>query len=162
MSVYDFEEQGLLYVGSFELGREAIVTDPCYEYGIWCQEIIDVVPGRYDGFVAIDEASGLVSQLIAVHMEGKYVYPKFEYCDAIGVDSGQASIFDAAYYQKNIHGYEHDYYEDICDLTLNNKFGVWDDDGIVSSSGAGDGGYPVYVDTLSGPASAIRIDFLLD
>jgi hypothetical protein len=103
------------------------------------------------------------------------------------VDSGQACIFDMAYYRKdglNIEvpkvGFDgqpfdrleammkhekegDDFYLKMCKLTLSQtKWGGFDN-GVVSSSGYGDGGYILYVakEEYTGEIIGFCIDFLV-
>lgn len=162
MSVNDFEQQhDVKFVDGFDLGNTAIASDPCYELGVWCQlEIQNVSAGRYDAFVRI--LQGHVAELIAVKQDGRYEYPTYPYGDPIGVDSGQAGIFDRDWWERNAgpHGYL-DCYDDICQVTLGYLFGTYDDSCVVSSSGWGDGGYQVYVDDMD-DIQAIGIIFIED
>ena len=63
----------------------------------------------------------------------------------VGVDSGQAGIYDEDYYNKyhTADDCDDDWYDDICNLT--NPAGTKDGKCAVSSSGFGDGGYTCYM-----------------
>ena len=50
----------------------------------------------------------------------------------VGVDSGQAGIFNKDYYEKNKPN--EDWYEKICEITDENHFDVIDNEGVVSRS----------------------------
>lgn len=65
----------------------------------------------------------------------------------VGVDSGQAGFFDLEMYQtvKKEAAVEEKFYDEICDLTLDDKGWGVHPTGVVSSSGYGDGGYTCLV-----------------
>lgn len=65
----------------------------------------------------------------------------------VGVDSGQAGFFDLEMFQtmKKEVAVEEEFYDEICDLTLDDKSWGVHPTGVVSSSGYGDGGYECLV-----------------
>ncbi len=153
--------------GFVQLKNTVIVSDPCYKAGIWCSKFLsNVKEGRFKCLFRIvddGEAEKQVSSLIAIHegfldcidFKNKYQYDskkicKIPYCNVIGVDSGQAGIFNYDYYvahqpdndwQPDIKGNK-SWYRKICDITGSEKLGgVIDNNGVVSSSGCGDGPY---------------------
>jgi hypothetical protein len=89
-----------------ELGEAVRVTDPCYDLGVWCTIVVeDVLPGKYKArVVKLDDdriwSKDKPAYLIVEHSN----YDSFEYNERIigevGVDSGQAGIFDEEYYKK--------------------------------------------------------------
>lgn len=91
-----------------ELGEVVRVSDPCYEPDTWCVKVVDnVLVGKYKARIEKQTEEdggwgiGKPIKLIAEHVDyaGKVVYSDcFE--GEIGVDSGQAGIFDEEYYQK--------------------------------------------------------------
>lgn len=140
-------------LGIINLSKDVMVTDPCYEVGTWCQIRLDnVKPGKYEAFVVkSDEGDWGIrcSSLIVKHID-----MKFDECTEIlthdgevGVDSGQAGIFDMSIYPEVPHkrGHENKFYEECCDLTLSKiRCGaLLNRKGIVSSTGYGDGSYPL-------------------
>lgn len=132
------------------LGRKVRVSDPCYGTGVWCAGTIDnVKEGLYNVAVEISD-EGMwgkrVKSLTVVHAEYKGLLffnesARFE----VGVDSGQAGIYDEDYYNKyhTADDCDDDWYDDICNLT--NPAGTKDGKCAVSSSGFGDGGYTCYM-----------------
>jgi hypothetical protein len=126
-------------------GTKLIVSDPCYKRGTWCQGVVDnVLPGKWNASVEYDADEGRVASLRAEHSTAKAEYNvlgNFE----VGVDSGQAGIFDEAFYpQDNCGEYkdETSFYGKCCKATSgDDQAGIIDDMGAVSSSGYGDGGY---------------------
>lgn len=167
------------------LGQSVRVSDPCYSPDTWCSLLLStVLPGQYE--VKIDNLSldgwgRRVAYLTAVHVDHTRPGHPWEDYATIGVDSGQAGIFDESTYRNKasidglklpegdwnglpfIETDEDHWYDAMCTLTINNSEG-WGhySQGVVSRSGIGDGMYPVQVmydkeDTIVG----IRIDFLL-
>jgi hypothetical protein len=84
----------------------------------------------------------------------------------VGVDSGQAGIFDYEYYAKyhTDTDVDDEWYEKACDITLSEESaGTIDECGLVSSSGYGDGGYACYTArNRDGYITGIRIEFITD
>ena len=169
------------------LGSEVFVTDPCYEVGTWCQaKLTNVLPGNYYAFMTgTFEMYGTRNTGVAViHEDYINKQPKRWYKHGnIGVDSGQAGIFSAESYKNDSiiesisapvldsKGREFnlprmtkqpgdDWYERMCRLTLNTQesWGAYDQ-GIVSSSGMGDGMYGFSIQKSKNKIVAIAIDF---
>ena len=155
----------------FNLGSEVVVSDPFYKLPTWCQAVITgVLPGKYIGEITETDGSdgwGIrIATLSATHEDyvDRLGFIDWEESKAtIGVDSGQCGIFDKQYFRDDkrsdtyglpsIWGGRKDgdgdlWYERMCSLTLGTEYGgVSDDDwgvtpdGVVSSSGYGDGAY---------------------
>ena len=143
-------------VGQFNnTSNTFVISDPCYDTDVWCRgELTNVRTGIWKAEVGTYVAGtwGLrVAQLTVIHEsfdkdgEGdltEHVAP-FE----VGVDSGQAGIFDAAHYRGGI---DEEWYEKCCAATESDELlaGVIPF-GVVSRSGFGDGGYDCiyYTDT---------------
>lgn len=160
-------------VGEFEIkSGKVMVSDPCYNKKTWCQGTIDnIKKGKWIGEVVMsDEGTwgNRVAYLIAYHNGCKNIdYESSNWIDKrfeVGVDSGQAGIFD----YNDFHGGEkgNDDYEDrnswyrkCCDLTCNGSCSGVIEGGIVSSSGCGDGGYKCRVIEEKGKVVAILIDY---
>lgn len=149
-----------------------VVTDPCYDLGIWCQKELNVKKGKYMMYVETSDegAWGKRNAMIQVtHIDFPYVV-----CDElvgnIGVDSGQAGMFDYDYYAKFHKGeYVDDteegkkWYDRVCKITCNNNCcGTIGGKGCVSESGFGDGMYEVYVKYVDDEIVAVRIIFIED
>ena len=159
-------------VGSFQISSsKVIVTDPCYSIGIWCQGIIPSVKnGTWLASVLQTKIEGWGDRntsLIVTHQDYPDADParlaEFE----VGVDSGQAGIFDLkSYPDDDNHGKYNDessFYGNACSITLNtaNSAGTLYDTGVVSRSGFGDGGYNCYTASNdAGEVVAIRIVFI--
>jgi hypothetical protein len=151
------------YLGQFEnvSGRFAI-SDPCYDVDTWCRgELDDVKKGTWNAEAGIYDAGDWgkrVALLIATHndydedAEGDYLSDVTQF--DVGVDSGQAGIFDATHYRDDsVIGYDEPsggqysekgkrWYDLCCRATLYSEHQA---DvipyGVVSSSGYGDGVY---------------------
>ena len=178
----------------FELtGSDMRVSDPCYEKSTWCCGMIpNCLPGRWDAAVSyLDEGEfGVrVALLTAKHSE---TVPSFTLCNqfradddyiyhqsgwnicnlSVGVDSGQAGIFDDAHYQDDhvfdgLPEAEHDFhtawYSHCCDLTLGKQQAGVIPYGVVSSSGYGDGCYKALRHlNAAGKVDCIAVLFLSD
>lgn len=78
------------------------------------------------------------------------------------MDSGKVGVFDAAYFKKNRKS--EDWYDDLCDYTLEDNFaGCIDDQGFVSRSGYSDGCYDLYTVTdADDNIVAIKVVFVDD
>ena len=109
------------------------ITDPCYEkeHGV----IFPALPGRWVAFITM--AEGRVETLTAHHEIIKDEDVRCWTCEGrvVGVDSGQAGFFDDARYDD----IPTTRYEEICRLT-DDLAGCFNE-GVVSSSGFGDGLY---------------------
>ena len=144
----------MVKLGTFEVkGNSLVVSDPCYEYGLWCcNTLTNVLSGNYTASVIYSD-DNRVATLQIIHnnySNSRINYSRQElYSSDIGVDSGQAGFFDEEYYKENQGGEFDDkdsFYGKCCDLTLSEiQGGVIDNKGTVSSSGYGDGCYPLYV-----------------
>ena len=91
--------------GIITLGAEVMVSDPCYGLGTWCQGILtNVLPGDYECFVEhADEGDwGLrVSRICVMHTDYRDMFITYDLEDiTVGVDSGQAGIYDYDYYKQ--------------------------------------------------------------
>ncbi len=154
---------------TIKLSNNVRVSDPCYTDDVWCKtQLTDVYPGEYNVSVETSDEGGWgerISRLSVIHkgyiMECEDESNWVEHSE-IGVDSGQAGIFCESSYRKDelvesITAPEMDFvlpyddtpgdkwYETICKFTLvEPRWGSYDT-GVVSSSGYGDGGYPLEV-----------------
>lgn len=137
------------YFGTITLGSRVMISDPCYRLDIWCQGVLNnVLPGEYHCHTYMYDTNGWGRRVCAISVA--HVDYEYEELNAdevmpfdVGVDSGQAGIFDFKYYTKHHEPFlDKKWYNDVCDLTLSiQQAGIIDDKGFVSSSGYGDGGY---------------------
>lgn len=160
-------------IGTFEVKTGKIrVSDPCYklEAHDHVAQTLPAANGRWVGSVIYGPSSwgNRVHQLMA-HLESSNLIGSEELLrDDVGVDSGQMSIIDLGSYPTGETGEYDDptqFYGRVCPLTLDTpqSSGIFDGAGIVSGSGFGDGGYPVYVRrNAEGEVTSVRVVFIDD
>ena len=158
------------------LSNEVMVSDPCYVVGTWCQhKLTNVLPGEYQSTVVkYDDRywGNRNSFIIVVHKdyntEDKLNWRKLPF--DIGVDSGQAGIFSMETYRNNevfVTGSRkendgEEWYEHMSNMTLDGeRWGTYPN-GIVSSSGIGDGGYELRVAKHKGKVVGMFLDFFME
>jgi hypothetical protein len=117
------------------------------------------------------------AELFLVHKDYQGKNLSYDWFGDFGVDSGQAGVFDAASYRDDFaaeaittpkvdfslpgHDQEGDaWYEKICKFTLADLGWGSYDSGVVSSSGYGDGMYPVYGAEVDGKVVALQLTFI--
>lgn len=154
---------------TINLNSRVVVTDPCFEYGIWCQkELHDVLPGDWNVVVRKSDQGAWGTRIASITIRHED-YPKGRIdslAAVIGVDSGQAGIFNADYFERNQPDNDFDnvqsWYRRVCELTINEPcWGTIDGLGAVAASGFGDGSYGVFVGRNSeGKIVGIRIQFI--
>ncbi len=167
---------------TINLGSSVYVTDPCYSDPTWCQKKFDnVLPGEWVVSMIYDELGGSNRNAELVLHHKDYQSSKglsFDWFGDFGVDSGQAGVFDAASYRDDsaaesmqvpevdftlpIRDQDGDqWYEKICKFTLaEDGWGAYAS-GAVSSSGWGDGMYPVYgAENEDGKIVALQLVFI--
>lgn len=118
--------------GFIALNDKVMVSDPCYGMNTWCQGVIDnVLKGNYKCMVETSDEGTWgrrVSAIQVVHAD--YMKKFLEYSKEnfeVGVDSGQAGIFDYEYYKKyhsddnETEHVDNDWYWRVCDLTVITK-----------------------------------------
>lgn len=150
------------------LGDTVYVTDPCYTPDIWCcNKVEGVKPGHYQTAITKNNEDRVAC--IGIYHEAANddtVWEKAPF--EVGVDSGQAGVFDAEYFEKNFGGDYDDpksFYGECCALTLAPLgFGSLENGkGFVSCSGYGDGGYDLNIGRNDkGEIIAFEIPFILD
>jgi len=168
-----------VYLGSFKSDSgKLMVSDPCYERNVWCQGIIDnSATGDWKAYVYhSDEGDWGIrcAALLAIHSSVSSPSDTliFQPCDfVVGVDSGQAGIFDELAYRNddmidadrqpiNTYG-ESKFYNLCCDLTVTKLGAGVLSSGTVSCSGYGDGGYDCFVaKNQEGQIIAVKVIFL--
>lgn len=89
---------------TIKLGSKVMVSDPCYGLGTWCQGVLEnVLPGNYKCDVEYSDEGDWGERVSAIEVvHENYDRPaEFKPEDfEVGVDSGQAGIFDYDYYAK--------------------------------------------------------------
>ena len=150
-------------VGVKHFGGIVDITDPCYDKDVWCRMTAEVKDGEYycniwsntekeiyDGEEFKDTRVGV----IGIYLDG--IIPpqrQMECIGEIGVDAGLAGFF------MNKPDYNDDEWNAFCNSIC--KGNAWiKDEGFFSSSGYGDGVYPVYAYKHNGEIIALEIRFL--
>jgi hypothetical protein len=164
---------------TIQLTEEVMVSDPCYSVPTWCQhKLTGVLPGTYVTSAFRTKNTGgwgeRTAALVAIHED--YLEDTLSWRSVsgatIGVDSGQCGIFSMDTYRKDevfmekpkfglfgkVEGGDI-WYGHMCDRTLSDtQWGTYDN-GVVSSSGFGDGTYNLLVAKHKGQIVGIAIDF---
>jgi len=109
---------------NIELSDKVIVSDPCYERGTWCAGELNILPGTYtpiSRYVDQGEWGVRVKSIEVQHVDWVdsigWEVTKLD----VGVDSGQAGIFDNSIYPYGDNVGETDFYRIVCDLTSDSK-----------------------------------------
>ena len=164
------------------LSENVMVSDPCYSPDTWCQtKLNNVLPGKYNVDVQKSDLDGWgtrVSSITVIHEDYEDT-DDWEQHSECGVDSGQCGIFCMTSYRNdemsvgittppldnpfvlpyNDKGGDM-WYEKMCQFTLGKEqFGLYDT-GVVSSSGIGDGLYPMDVMMDGDKIVGIRLEYL--
>ncbi len=168
---------------TIQIGSDILVTDPCYipdsldggahSGGQPSYVVKDALSGEWRCAVETDDRNeGRVSVVSLTHVDndGFGLFRKTERVEAqVFVDSGQMSLMDVFYldefmdddggqpFKPDAHVGEFTY-QGACQLTLSEaQGGVLCGKMLVSSSGYGDGQYPVYV-TRDGDGRAVQVE----
>jgi len=160
-------------VGSFHLeSGQMIVTDPCYDPDTKCAGLINNArPGKWNASIDYADIPGWGERnwtLVVSHSDAKKSeLTRWSKCPfRVGVDSGQAGVFDLARYPKTERwrgrfGDEGTFYDSACKLTLSDTGAGCIEFGAVSSSGLGDGGYSAYAaQNTAGETIGVMIVFI--
>ena len=167
-----------IQLGSFEVNSgQLVVADPCYELdtntiimgvlepalaGIWHAEV---------GKVELPDWGEANAKLTAYHQSVQAQTEGLEWIKCpfiVGVDSGQAGIFDRELYRipdaaadEATSDTDSDWYLACCDLTEDGEEAGVLEGGVVSRTGIGDGAYGVYqaVDA-QGQVVGVKIVFI--
>ena len=128
-------------LGTMTLGNKVDITDPCYNKDVWCRMTVDCEPGEYNGYVFVSDEDGWgmrVSEICISKSEHLWDINDMEHIGDIGVDAGMAGFFN------NKPDFNDDEWDELCSIA-DFKSNAWNAfNGIFSSSGYGDGMYPVY------------------
>jgi hypothetical protein len=169
---------------TFEVVSGAIVcSDPCYSIPTWCQGIVENVKNGTWIAQVIKSDEGDWGERIAMlsisHKDVEDAEANVDIMDFVGgVDSGQFGFFDKDFYRndekaKDLEKYSFssdfdkeggdEWYRACCNLTLSSEqWGVLPN-GVVSSSGFGDGSYDVFgYKDESGQYVAFAVVFIYD
>jgi hypothetical protein len=158
-------------IGSFEIGKRGtcgvVVSDPCYNYNDVDTFKTYVKSGMYNAYieqVSLQWWGNRIATLSIVHNDyvNKVDTMCEEYIGDIFVDSGTAGIYDKRYFKKHHSGDKIDeewYDKYICNEL--DKFAIFDGKCVISSSGLGDGAYPVYgVYNENDDLISLKIEFI--
>lgn len=184
----DRNKRRTIKLGSFQItGSDVVVSDPCYGDDVWCKgELHNVRSGTWEAEIRTGH-EGRVAKLY-VNLKGFKRGRIWEEAGfEVGVDSGQAGVFDKPSYRtyqkeneaiitpswkKQIKMEEADengsgvFYAACCSLTCGEDNGMTRQAGVlkggaVSSTGYGDGGYTCYFQKDGqGFISAISIRYM--
>lgn len=150
-------------------------SDPCYRLGAWCAiynlpfpngtyRVVSKGTNRTDGW-GTRTAELIIYNIDKVpENEGREMDIWWEELDTeIGVDSGQAGIYDSKYYEKfhSKDNIDESWYDKVGDMTLKERqYGVLDNQCVVSRSGYGDGIYAAYIGKLNKNIVAAKIEYI--
>lgn len=92
-------------VGEIELGDKARISDPCYRMDTWCAGTLeDILPGKYDCYMQKVDTGGWGVRVASIEVKHKN-YSNIESNEIqdidVGVDSGQAGVYDLDYFVEN-------------------------------------------------------------
>lgn len=170
----------MIALGEFKCkSGKLVVSDPCYPLGTWCQLVLNnVKEGTWAAYVkkiGEDLQEDYCAELITHHKDHNLPENGWKHISGdIGVDSGQAGIFDYDAY-RNDNAIEKiwrryfdaekrpgdKWYQVCCVLTLSRLGAGVLKGGVVSSSGFGDGIYDCYiVKDNDGKIVAVKIVFV--
>jgi len=170
-------------MNQINLSENVMVSDPCYTPDTWCQtKLTNVLPGIYNVQVEKSDEGDWgvrVSGITILHesITDDGVSLEWEDHSECGVDSGQCGIFCMTSYRNDeiaegittpdsdfvlsYNDSEGDkWYDKMCKFTLDKQqWGLYDT-GVVSSSGIGDGLYPLEVMMDKEKIVGMRITYL--
>lgn len=138
-------------LGEFDFTTGKIdATDPCYDKDICCRSVVEAPKGKYIGQVAYDEREHRVCSIAIATKASGYNNParsfhcrqalgiNFKEISCLGVDAGLCGFF------QNKPDYSNEEWLNLCNnVFIDKDYGMLDC-GFWSSSGYGDGGYPLY------------------
>lgn len=166
-------ETGPVELGEFMLPSGVVrVTDPCYDRSTWCAGELKVKPGKWHGATSHQDEGDWgvhVKELYAYHETADVNWATQADEDTgidVGVDSGQAGFFSTELYPKSEESRgefddERSFYGKVCAMTSGKHSGGVITEGVVTSSGLGDGSYRCYVAKNSdGEIVGMRVDFI--
>lgn len=121
-----------IHRGAITLSDKVRITDPCYDMDVWCAGTLEnICPGDFlctylYGTVGITDSISRDSVLSIEVRHKDYTIDPTEYVPEItvGVDSGQAGIFDYKEYERIcLDANANDlFYDKVCNLTSNEEY----------------------------------------
>lgn len=163
----EYKQTELRVLGTFEVkSGKLIVSDPCYSRGTWCQgDLENVRTGKWTGLSVYGKTDwgNRVWEVRAVHADYPIDLAISEKTDLhVGVDSGQAGIFDAEKFAGGEDSYgDGGWYDECCNLTNSASQGGILAGGVVTSSGFGDGVYECFITRDNGKIVAAKVVFVM-
>ena len=168
----------MIEIGSFEVTSGKLrVTDPCYDRDTRCAGTIEnALKGWWNASVVKTDGSDgwgrRCATLIVQHKSYYFLPESYKWVKTgidVGVDSGQAGVFEDSLYPHGETGEYGDtttFYGRACNQSIDKDgcgtAGVIAE-GAVSSSGYGDGSYDCYTITeQDGTVIAVKIEFLCE
>ena len=161
------------YLGDIHLSEKTDITDSCYNKDVWCRTTVNARPGVYKCFATNDDESRSIAEIAVLHDSYRKNFltnnkDLWTYIEDIGVDSGLAGFF------QNKKDYSNAEWKEFCarvdeeeksEHILLPDAHVWNEIGggncFFSTSGYGDGGYPVYgIKNADGSYVALKIVFI--
>lgn len=152
-------------VGTKKFGPEIDITDPCYNKKVWCRlNNVKIKEGEYRCIVWIkkthyDDYHGNRHYDTRIAKIGIYYgdiphAEKLKEIGDIGVDAGLAGFFN------NKPDYNDEEWSELCSA-IKGKDYLINEEGFFSSSGYGDGYYPVYAEKdTNGEITSLEIAFM--
>ena len=154
-------------VGTRKFNGPLSVTDPCYDKDVWCRlDGLNILPGDYTCiaytgtfYYAFEgkrhrETRVCVLSLFRCDENFKTAVDQMDEIGEIGVDAGLAGFFE------NKPDYNDEEWSAFCEA-IRDKDWVETDCGFCSSSGYGDGSYPVFAKkNADGLITALEIRFI--
>lgn len=143
------------------------LSDPCYDNDVWCGEFhVPAINGKWTVELETSDqgdwgtrVKGWKATLVDSHepTSGKTY-------DSLGVDSGQFGIFDESIYDSNTSYDDKDKFYGMCceTTTSENRGGTIMNQGFVSKTGFGDGGYVGKGEFAGGKLCAFSVEFISD
>lgn len=149
-------------LGTFEIiSGSVVISDPCYTLDSWCSYKVKCQDGQYTASVVKKKVNSWgeriheLEAILSTKLDNCNYWKDVQSAD-IGVDSGQAGIFDSNFYQNNEAVKESDFGSEPWDCdgpfysacgshTLSDKQAGVLSKGCISSSGFGDGSYNLQV-----------------
>lgn len=147
-------------LGAFEVASgKLVIADPCYRLDENSVIMGVIAPARQGTWhaqgtmVELDGWGDVYARLLACHVSVQGREEELDWLKCpffVGVDSGQAGIFDHGLYRRFSLGEEREqddgpWYEACCDLSTGDYEAGVLAGGAVSRSGIGDGAYGAYV-----------------
>ena len=152
-------------VGTKKFGPEIDITDPCYDRHVWCRlNNVKIKEGEYRCVVwkeriGYEDYLGNLDYDTRISKIGIYYgdiphAEKLEEIGEIGVDAGLAGFFN------DKPDYNDEEWMKLCSA-IEGKDYLINEEGFFSSSGYGDGCYPVYAENdTNGEIVSLEISFI--